>query len=421
MSLNSFSFWLVFPFIFSIYWLIPSKYAEIKKWYLILTSYLLYMSWNPFFALVLFYVTFVTFIGGVIFEHPQTNKRKLKAWLFGFFSLLPLLTFKYYNFVNESITTGLDQVGMGFSLPGLNWAIPVGISFFSFQAVGYFFDVYYKRIKAEKCFTDYVLFVSFFPQIASGPISKASELFPQIKNPKPFNYEQGVSGLKLLLWGMFLKTVIADRLGIFVNLIYDNYANLSGKECLLGSFFYSMQIYTDFAGYSFMAMGVGKLLGYDLINNFSRPYLSVSITDFWRRWHISLSRWLKDYIYIPLGGNRCGKLRNYWNILVTFFVSGIWHGANWTFIFWGLLHGVAQIIEKALHIQQCENKNVSVRFMRVFITFMIVNMLWIYFRMPTISDTHSFIYNIFGNYEGNIYFSELTFYPCSGMMPFKPE
>lgn len=407
MPLNSFHFWLVFPFIFSLYWLIPSKFSVVKKWFLIIVSYLIYMNWKPAFAIVLIYVTLITYFGARIIEHR--NRTKGTAWVLSLLAIFPLFVFKYYNFINANITAGLEWVGLHFDMPGLNWAIPVGISFFTFQAVGYFLDVHYKKIEAEKSFTDYVLFVSFFPQVASGPISKASELLPQIKNPKPFNYEQGVTGLKLLLWGMFLKTVIADRLGMFVNLIYDNYATMSGKECLLGSFFYSMQIYTDFAGYSFMAIGIAKLLGYDLINNFKRPYFSVSITDFWRRWHISLSRWLKDYVYIPLGGSRCGKLRNYLNILITFLVSGIWHGASWTFIVWGLLHGIAQIFEKALHLQKCENKTIWIKLTRIFVTFVIVNMFWIYFRMPTITDTHNFIHNIITNFSGSIYWGQYKY------------
>lgn len=407
MALNSFPFWIVFPLIFCFYWLIPCKFAALKKWYLIIISYLLYMNWKPTFAIVLFLVTMITYGGGRLLEHSSQRKRTI--WVFGFLTFLPLLVFKYYNFVNDNVLLCLKWMGLHFSLPGLNWAIPIGLSFFTFQAVGYLFDVYYKKSQVEKSLTDYVLFVSFFPQIASGPISKASELLPQIKNPKPFNYNQGVNGLKLLLWGMFLKTVIADRLGIYVNLIYDNYASLSGKECLLGTFFYSMQIYTDFAGYSFMAIGIAKLLGFNLINNFNRPYFSVSITDFWRRWHISLSRWLKDYVYIPLGGSRCSRIRNYWNILVTFLVSGIWHGANWTFIFWGLLHGIAQIVEKALKLQKLENGRVWVRLMRITVTFMIVNFFWIYFRMPTIEQTHSFVSNIFTNFSGNIHWGQYKY------------
>ena len=398
MPFNSFNFWLIFPFIFSLYWLIPSKNVDIKKWYLIVVSYLLYMNWKPVFAVVLLFVTFVTFLGAKVLPVDDKKRKRVLIWIFGLLSLLPLLVFKYYHFINDNMVAGLERIGMHFVMPGLNWAIPVGISFFTFQAVGYLFDVYYKRIEAEKSFTDYILFVSFFPQVASGPISKASELLPQIKNPKPFNYEQGVAGLKLLLWGMFLKTVIADRMGMYVDSIYPNYIHYSGKICLLGSFFYSMQIYADFAGYSFMAMGIAKTLGYDLVNNFKRPYLSISVTDFWRRWHISLSRWLKDYVYIPMGGSRCSKIRNYWNIFVTFLVSGVWHGANWSFIVWGIIHGLVQIIEKVLHLQRYDGKNLAVRSVKILGTFVIVNFAWIFFRMPTLGEACDFIARIFTHF-----------------------
>ena len=265
----------------------------------------------------------------------------------------------------------------------------MGISFFTFQAVGYMLDVYHGRIKAEDNFIDYLLFVSFFPQIASGPISKASELLPQINKERTFNYPQAVSGLKYLLWGMFLKVALADRAGIYVDTVFSEYSKFSGLGCFIGSLLYSVQIYADFAGYSLMAVGIGKTLGFDLINNFNRPYFSVSITDFWRRWHISLSRWLKDYVYIPMGGSKCSKQRNYWNIFVTFLVSGIWHGANWTFIVWGILHGVCQIIEKAYGWNKKDYKGL-VRFGRVLLTFLIITFAWTIFRSPSIGDTFGY-------------------------------
>lgn len=351
MPFNSFNFWIVYPLLFTLYWLIPSRLPRGKKWYLIAVSYLLYMNWKPTFALVLLGVTIVTFAGALLIKRNEARSKQTIR-IFAALSLLPLLLFKYYDFLNEQLSQALAAVGLQFALPGLNWAVPVGISFFTFQAVGYLFDVYYKRIEAETSFSDYMLFVSFFPQVTSGPISKASELLPQIKAPHPFCYHQAVSGLKILLWGMFIKLVIADRLGIYVDTAYANYTHFSGATLLTASIFFSFQIYADFAGYSLMAMGIAKTLGFDIINNFQRPYLAVSVTDFWRRWHISLSRWLKDYVYIPLGGNRCSKARCYLNIFLTFLVSGIWHGANWTFIVWGMMHGAAQIIEKALGIQK---------------------------------------------------------------------
>lgn len=308
--------------------------------------------------------------------------------------MLPLIIFKYYNYLSENINNLFKILGFSIGLPGLNWAIPLGISFFSFQAVGYLFDVYYRRIKAEHNWWDYMLFVGFFPQIASGPISKAKDLLPQIKSKRIFNYAKCVQGLRWLLWGFFLKTVVADRLGLYVDTVFNNYEFESGSSCLVVSFFYAFQIYSDFAGYSLMAIGVGAIMGFNLINNFRRPYLSVSVTDFWRRWHISLSTWLKDYVYIPLGGNRCSKVRNYFNIFVTFLVSGIWHGANWTFILWGILHGIIQIIEKALEIQKYDAVD-AMRILRILITFTLVTFAWIFFRMPTIESALAVVQKIF--------------------------
>lgn len=397
MIYNSFIFIVLFPLIFVLYYVIPAKYQKGRNLFLLLTSYALYISWKPAYALVLFGVTLITYGGGYLFDKQQVENRKRRGlvWVFTFLALLPLLVFKNYNFLNESITAGLATIGWHFQLPGLNWAIPIGISFFTFQAVGYMLDVYHGRIKAEKGFLDYALFVSFFPSILSGPINKASLVLPQIKNlRKYFDYDKVVTGLKMLLWGMFMKVVVADRVALYADTVLPEYMHYTGMSCFVASIMYTIQIYADFAGYSLMAIGVGKVLGFELTENFRRPYFAVSVTDFWRRWHISLSTWLKDYVYIPLGGSRCSKLRNYWNIFVTFLVSGIWHGANWTFIIWGIWHGVFQIIEKAIGQQKCEygwfGKSV-----KIIITFMLVNFAWIFFRMPTISDAVGVIKRIF--------------------------
>lgn len=363
------------------------------------------MNFKPAFALVLLFVTIVTFYGAKSLAIYKT-KRKVLGVVSAILALLPLVIFKYYNFLNENIGSLLNTIGLQFSLPGLNWAVPVGISFFTFQAVGYFFDVYYKRVKAEQSLLDYILFVSFFPQILSGPISKTSELLPQLKTFKPFHYAQCVSGLRWLLWGMFLKLVIADRMDMYVNEIFKNYAHYSGTLCLIGSVFYSFQIYADFAGYSYMAMGIAKTLGIDLINNFKQPYLAISITDFWRRWHISLSRWLKENVYIPLGGSRCSKARNYFNIFVTFLVSGIWHGANWTFIVWGMIHGIVQIIEKFFHLQSYAGKSIAMKVFKVAVTFILVDFAWIFFRMPDLSSAIGFIRQIFTHFGESFSFMD---------------
>ena len=355
MIFNSFQFIWLFPIIFCLYHFVNSSfkkcYSKIGNILLLIISYLLYTNWIPAYSIFLLGITAITYISAIFIE-TYSSKRKIIIYTGVILTLLPLLIFKYYNFLNNSIVDLLNYCGLKFEFKGLNLIVPIGISFYTFQALGYLWDVYYGKIKAEKNWWDYMLFVSFFPQIASGPISKASDLLPQIKAEREFNYSQAVEGLKFLLWGMFLKVVLADRLGLYVDSVYSNYQYHNGLTCLMASVMYSFQIYGDFAGYSCMAVGVGKLLGFDLINNFKRPYLAVSVTDFWRRWHISLSTWLKDYIYIPLGGSRCSKLRNYWNIFVTFLVSGIWHGANWTFIVWGILHGLFQIIEKACNLQK---------------------------------------------------------------------
>lgn len=282
-------------------------------------------------------------------------------------------------------------------MPGLNWAVPVGISFFTFQAVGYMLDVYHGRVKVEKNLLDYLLYVSFFPQVTSGPISTAEDLMPQIKTTHRFDYEQGKQGLKYLLWGMFIKLVIADRLGLFVDTVYTNYVHYNGTTCFIASIFYTLQIYCDFAGYSLMAIGIARTLGFNLIDNFRRPYLATSITDFWKRWHISLTRWLTRQVYIPLGGSRCSKARTYWNIFVTFLVSGIWHGANWTFIVWGVMHGLFQIVEKALGWQKYEGNNLVVKGIRIVVTFLLVNFAWIFFRMPDIASAGTVVGQIFTN------------------------
>lgn len=343
------------------------------------------MNWKPAFAIVLLGVTLITFFGGYLLNiQSDTNKKKELVWLFAILGLLPLLVFKYYNFLNDSLSAGLASIGLQLSMPGLNWAVPVGISFFTFQAVGYMLDVYHRRVKAEKNLLDYVLFVSFFPQLTSGPISTAEDLMPQIKTTHKFDYEQGKQGLKQLLWGMFIKLVIADRLGLFVDTVYSNYIHYSGATCFVASVFYTLQIYCDFAGYSLMAIGIARTLGFNLVDNFRRPYLAISITDFWKRWHISLTRWLTRQVYIPLGGSRCSKTRTYWNIFLTFLVSGIWHGANWTFIVWGIMHGVLQIIEKALGWQKYDGYNWAVKAVRICTTFLLVNIAWVFFRMPDI-------------------------------------
>ena len=395
MIFNSFNFIILFPLLFLLYYVIPARFQKARNIFLLLVSYLLYANWKPAYVLILMAVTTVTYCVARVME--TADERKKIVVLGGvILTLLPLLVFKYYNFINENVFDLLSTFGMKFQLPGLNWAIPMGISFFTFQALGYMLDVYHRRIKAERDFLTYALFVSFFPSIVAGPINKASLVIPQLKAMRPyFDYDKAVAGLKMLLWGMFMKVVVADRVGLYVDTVLPSYMNYTGVTCFFASVLYSVQIYADFAGYSLMALGVGKVLGFELTENFRRPYFSISITDFWHRWHISLSTWLKDYVYIPLGGSRCSKVRNYWNIFVTFLVSGIWHGANWTFVVWGCLHGVFQIVEKVLGIQKMKSGKGYVRVVRILATFILVTFAWIFFRMPTLEDACGVVTRIF--------------------------
>ena len=418
MIFNSFQFLWLFPIIFAIYYMVNYFFSNrkenprISNILLLAISYLLYFQWNPAYTLILLGVTLCTYFSAITIENKKAyGKKKYIIYSGIIISLLPLIIFKYYNFIIDSFRAFFSYFGMELGISGLNWAVPIGLSFFTFQAIGYLWDVYYKKIEAERDLPDYMLFVAFFPQIMSGPISKASSLLPQIKSNRIFDYNNAVQGLKWLLWGFFLKTVLADRLGIYVDTVYSNYQHYSGFTLFMTSIFYSFQIYGDFAGYSLMAIGVGRLLGFDLINNFNRPYFSASITEFWRRWHISLSTWLKDYIYIPLGGSRCSKTRSYYNILITFLVSGIWHGANWTFVIWGIIHGLIQVIEKILCMQKCESKGL-IRAGRIILTFLIVNFAWIFFRMPTIESGLYIIVKIFTDINGK-FFMEIPTIPYS--------
>lgn len=409
MVFNSFEFLWLFPVVFTVYYFFlfrtqwTQRIPRLCNYVLIAISYGLYIKYNPVYALVLLWVTLVTYYFALRIEKclVKGNKRHL-IWAGLILSLLPLLLFKYYDFVSSQLEACLSFFGICVGLPGLNWVMPLGISFFTLQAVGYLADVYSQRIKAEHNWWDYMLFVCFFPQIVSGPISKAKDLLPQIKTQRTFKYPQVLQGMKWFLWGMFIKVVVADTLGLRIGVVLDNYQNNSGIMCLLCVFFYSFQIYCDFAGYSFMAVGVGEVLGFELINNFRRPYFSQTVTEFWHRWHISLSAWLKDYIYIPLGGNRCSKARNYLNIFVTFMVSGIWHGASWTFIVWGALHGLFQIVEKILGINKLQSIELPLKWVRIIVTFVLVSFAWIFFRMPTLSDAWCVIVKIFTDGSGNV-------------------
>lgn len=406
MIFNSFQFIWLFPLIFIVYWSVSyfktERFRKAPQYTLLIISYGLYFQWQPAYCLILLYVTAVTFLSAqALYRKLKTDRRWLLCRVAVILTLGPLLVFKYYNFITEAGASVLANIGIDIAPPGLNWVVPLGLSFYTFQALGYLWDVYYGKVKPEKSWWNYMLFVAFFPQILCGPISRASDLMPQIDHPRAFDYSRGVKGLRLILWGMFLKIVLADRLGIYVDTVYNNYQYYSGTTCLVSSILYSFQIYGDFAGYSYMAVGVAKLLGFDLVYNFRRPYFATSVSGFWKRWNISLTNWLTAFIYIPLGGNRKGGIRTYVNIFITFIVSGIWHGANYTFLLWGGIHGLAQCIEKSLGLNKKEGTFWTM-IPRMLLTFCIVTLAWIFFRLPTINDGFHVIKKIFTN-SGNLF------------------
>ena len=308
-----------------------------------------------------------------------------------------LFVFKYFNFVNESVFSVLDSFGLRWQVPNLDILLPVGISFYTFQAVGYTIDVYRGELKAEKDFFTYALFVSFFPQLVAGPIERAKNLLPQFHEHHTFSYDSTVSGLKLMLWGYFMKLCVADRLANYVDAVYNNLPHHNGESVLLATIFFAFQIYCDFGGYSLIAIGAAKVMGFRLMTNFRRPYFSLSPKEFWKRWHISLSSWFMDYVYIPLGGNRVKYWRHLTNLMITFWVSGLWHGANWTFVLWGATHGLYLVIENVLTrlFGKHEYKSLLIRLPKMLLCFVLVCFAWIFFRANTASDAFLAIGKIF--------------------------
>ncbi|WP_378183343.1 MBOAT family O-acyltransferase [Aquimarina sp. SS2-1] len=329
------------------------------------------------------------------------TKRKLLLGVSLFFNLGVLFAFKYFNFFIETFTEVFLLFGRPISYSSVQLVLPVGISFYTFQTLSYTIDVYRKRIQPTEDVVSFFAFVSFFPQLVAGPIERASNLLPQFQKSRIFNYTKSVDGLRLILGGLFKKMVIADNCALIVNNIFENYTDYSGSTLLCGAIFFGFQIYGDFSGYSDIAIGTARLLGFDLMKNFNFPYLSKNLTEFWRRWHISLSTWFRDYVYIPLGGNRVSNYRLIFNILVVFLVSGLWHGANLTFVFWGLIHGIVLIVtvfvgkytkvEALLETQ----KSVFIDLLRIGITFFIVTIAWVFFRAETITEAFGYLGQIF--------------------------
>ena len=393
MLFNSIEFFLFFPIVCVIYFLLRKN--KLQNIFLLAASYYFYMNWKPIYALLLFASTVVTYGCGLLLEKYADAKGRKKLFLVLnlVFNFGILFMYKYYNFINSSLHDLLYSMGIGWNVPNLDILLPIGISFYTFMAVGYTIDVY-RGQKAEHNLLTYALFVSFFPQIAAGPIGRSHHLLPQFKIAHKYDYDRVFAGATMMLWGYFMKLCLADRCGIYVDSIFNNVDYHNGGSYLVASLLFTFQIYGDFAGYSLIAIGAAKIMGYQLMENFRRPYFALSVGEFWHRWHISLSTWFRDYLYIPLGGNRVSKARNYFNLFVTFMVSGIWHGANWTFLCWGSLHGILLCIEKVLKIGKKQYTGLS-RFVHWIVTFILVSLLWTIFRANNMSDAIQVITGIF--------------------------
>lgn len=398
MLFNSIPFLLFFPIVCALYFCIPSSQVKARNLLLLVASYYFYMNWEPAYALLLLTSTVVTYLSALgIGYFEERRKKKLCLITSLVLNLTILALFKYYNFLAFNIEHVLQTSGLEIDMPRFGFLLPVGISFYTFQALGYSIDVYRGNTKVERNFLTYALFVSFFPQLVAGPIERSNSLLPQFKLRHHFDYDAVMAGVRLMLWGYFMKLVLADRCGLYVDNIFSNLNKHNGGSYLVASLLFPFQIYGDFAGYSLIAIGVARILGFQLMGNFHHPYLSCSVGEFWHRWHISLSTWFKDYVYITLGGNRVGRFRNYFNLLVTFVVSGIWHGANWTFFCWGTLHGLLLCIEKVLGIGRRTYRGIG-RFFHWAVTFSLVCLLWILFRTDSLSDAITIITGIFTHF-----------------------
>ncbi len=392
MLFNSFEFMIFFPIVVIAFILVPKKLRAI---WLLFASYYFYMGWNPKYAILIAASTVITFISGIVIDKASSITIKRVVVVLSLLSNLGILAiFKYANFALDSLAMVMSRMGLDTIDRRLDLLLPVGISFYTFQALGYTIDVYKGAIKAEKNFINYALFVSFFPQLVAGPIERSGNLLEQIRNIEKiylFNYERIRDGIMLMMWGLFQKLVIADRASILVNQVYNNYFNYGFVELVIASVLFAFQIYCDFGGYTNIARGAANVMGFSLMENFKQPYFATSIKEFWRRWHISLTSWFTDYLYIPLGGNRKGLFRKYINIVIVFAFSGLWHGASWHFVAWGLIHAMFQIvgdikyqIEKKVVQNGMNKKSLSSNIRKGLVTFILVDFAWVFFAADNI-------------------------------------
>ena len=418
MLFNSLPFLFFFPLVTSLYFITPYKW----RWLLLLiASYIFYMYWRLEYIILILISTVIDYYSGYKMSQFPDKKGKRKFLILSLIANIGLLFFfKYFNFFSDTFRQLFNFLNVPYNVPELDILLPVGISFYTFQTLTYTIDVYQDKIKPEKHFGLFALYVSFWPQLVAGPIERAGRLLPQFREKYDFDYNRIKGGLVRMLWGFFKKVVIADRLAIYVNAVYNSPDQHSGASILLATYFFAFQIYCDFSGYSDIAIGAAQVMGFDLMENFRSPYFSKSVAEFWRRWHISLSTWFRDYVYIPLGGNRSSTGRWYYNLMITFLISGLWHGANWTFVIWGMLHGIYLVfslwsqkyLEKIEGATGWRKESPLNNYLRIFITFHLVLFGWIFFRANTLSEALILIRRIFNNF-GSI---ETVFIPNQNIL-----
>ena len=423
MLFNSIDFLIFLPIVLVIYYIIPMKYKHI---WLLISSYYFYMCWNAKYVLLIFVSTVITYLSGILIDKVEKTwsdvdklgKYKKLILAISFVSNLGILFyFKYINFALDIVTRILSKVNISMNVPVFDVILPVGISFYTFQALSYSVDVYRGEVAPEHDFFRYALFVSFFPQLVAGPIERSKNLLTQLREPRKFNFGYAFDGILLMLWGFFLKIVLADRIAIFVDTVYGDCEHYQGIYLIVATVLFAVQIYCDFSGYSSIAMGTAKLLGIELMDNFNAPYLSTSVADFWRRWHISLTSWFKDYLYIPLGGSKKGSLRKYFNKMIVFMLSGLWHGAQLTFVVWGAINGLYQVIgeilmpirKKVSDIIGINRNSEGVYALSALATFALVDFTWIFFRADSLGRAIYIIKsilnteNIWTLFDGSLY------------------
>ena len=404
MIFNSLDFALFLPIVFVLYWFVTNKSLTLQNILLLVSSYFFYAFWDPRFLLLLMFSTFLDYYTGIRMHDANGHKwRKFWFWLSISVNVGFLAVFKYYNFFAESFAGLLENFGLHVEVWTLQIILPVGISFYTFHGLSYVIDIYKERIKPERNFVDYAVFVSFFPLLVAGPIERATHLLPQIQKKRVFDYTQAVDGLRQILWGLFKKVVVADGCAEYANMIFNGADDYSGSTLVMGAIFFTFQIYCDFSGYSDIALGTARLFGIELLRNFSYPYFSRDIAEFWRRWHISLSSWFRDYLYIPLGGSKGGTWMKIRNTFIIFVVSGFWHGANWTFIVWGALNALYFM---PLMLTNSNRSNLEIvaqgkyfptvrELLGMVITFIMAVFGWIFFRAQDMTHAIKYIQGIF--------------------------